>query len=1596
MLIKALAFACLAKAHRDENGEKIRPDPLVDPNFYIDQLTAMKEKASRGIARKDRVVPGNIPVILDNDHTDGNWTSSNSTSDDTCSYVEQADGSVLISTLHQYQNLDYCHEYWECENPDHNMFFKWNRVQIEETSSCNYDWARFAWGTEPDEQEFLCTADNILSNKQKGYRNTGGNKIVWDFDTDGSVIRWGAEAQILCKDPADINECIDGTHDCAEGAECIKTSGQDGYTCQCPSAGIKWGDSTISSTGAGTNSDPCKYSHPDFPSIEIFPIAWDGETLGAVFEKRRLTWQDAFERCNELGMTLPLPSNDAENTALTNFLASSDRNRRSHTSTPTNYKRIFLGAHNGNDDREWVNLYTNAAMTYNQWSAGQPDNAGNAEKVAEMWTDNGDWNDITLTNSDNRGLLCINVDYPDWDADDMDMGDFFCETGLNRCHATSTCRDYTGNSTYRNDYQCECDDVDVQGITLTPMSDIVGWGSECRYTLPGLASNVQVNVFTYDGKPTVYHQATGRGYADSVKYCANLGMHLPVPNTEQQYNDLKTIPRYASRNTYWLGFTDSAKEGTWLNIYNGEKLAIDKWGGGEPNDAGSGEDQVEMYQYGSFQWNDIHGGYYYYRSTLCMKTDLEVELDFCGMNLHDCSTEATCTNAGQSWTCTCPNAQIGDWDLEPASTSTGKGSDGCHYFHPNADGHRVFSVNYGGRDTVVYLGAGAGATFYDYAAKCQSLGMKLLTPKNAEEASLVYQLRSKPGGYYYMQVPMGVTRKSDGQWRSIYTDNKAWTNFQYNDNDNYGNRDFAYGYAYYSQSYWYVSNFGNPSSNCRTVCIAPEDGESTDIDFCASGFNDCHEGASCTNGGDSGYTCECEALQFGDVSVPAIDVAGTGKSCTYNMPGHEGKTLFPVRVNNRARSDTVYAFHASSGKHLLRDAIMYCGALGMHLPLPKNDKENAAMRKVRPGQYMRYYWLGISDSGTDLTYLNIYTGEEQEYTNWDTNEPRAGASYTNVGMNRDDGKWAAYTDSSNDYYLRTICQKGAVDVSKFDWCAAGLHDCHVDANCLPSDDENTPYTCECKDPEFYGGNGIGENGCVFKLGSKFLIDNYNVDVTINDRYVRTQIAVSVANKNTNSAELYEFGVNLDQFEFISGLTMRMGDDGAVSIGDVHKEKEAEQIFDDAVSNGSGAAITSTETVTRDTTFSTKVNVPAGKKLYIWLNYDMQLTRERAFYAYTTNIFPYDPVSKMSVSVTIEESRNIDAEKTAVYWESEGKPEGRRAARNQENAFTLNESGSNKWEFSFEKESIDAEQWNDNLKIEYDLERLDNTCGDIVMRDGYFIHYIAPKGLSSIPKNVILTVDTSGSMGWTRMNNAKAAMITILDTLTDQDTFWLQQFNSYTYAYTGNTIQATAANIESAKAWVNRLSAGGGTALYGGVFNSVQRPLDNNRANLAFIISDGYPTSGITRWSDIQAGILAANTIKNSQGEEIGQKWAIYNFGIGNGAPMFELNKLSTWNMGVGRQVFDDSDVHAQLTAFFNEYSIPLVWNNQFHYSGASEYDCSGTNLYADQELTCIGKLRGNTCGDIDDLGFTPGNTLLAGVNMMDVSIFSNRIISHIL
>jgi predicted DNA binding CopG/RHH family protein len=84
--------------------------------------------------------------------------------------------------------------------------------------------------------------------------------------------------------------------------------------------------------------------------------------------------------------------------------------------------------------------------------------------------------------------------------------------------------------------------------------------------------------------------------------------------------------------------------------------------------------------------------------------------------------------------------------------------------------------------------------------------------------------------------------------------------------------------------------------------------------------------------------------------------------------------------------------------------------------------------------------------------------------------------------------------------------------------------------------------------------------------------------------------------------------------------------------------------------------------------------------------------------------------------------------------------------------------------------------------------------------------------------------------------------------------------------------------------------------------------------------------------------------------------------------MDELVKMSVQNMGLGRQVFDNSYVKNILSGFFEEYASPMIWNNKMEYGGVKEHDCSDTNLYQDQELVCLGELKVNSNAEVDEPG----------------------------
>lgn len=102
----------------------------------------------------------------------------------------------------------------------------------------------------------------------------------------------------------------------------------------------------------------------------------------------------------------------------------------------------------------------------------------------------------------------------------------------------------------------------------------------------------------------------GISWADANEHAKSMGGHLVVVNDEDESEWLtKSFPADAEKRLdyyYWIGLTDAESEGRFRWV-NGEPVDYTNWYGAEPNNAGAGEDYVQIYNFpeGSYSWNDL-------------------------------------------------------------------------------------------------------------------------------------------------------------------------------------------------------------------------------------------------------------------------------------------------------------------------------------------------------------------------------------------------------------------------------------------------------------------------------------------------------------------------------------------------------------------------------------------------------------------------------------------------------------------------------------------------------------------------------------------------------------------------------------------------------------------------------------------------------------------------------------------------------------------------------------------------------------------------------------------------------------------------------
>ncbi len=210
---------------------------------------------------------------------------------------------------------------------------------------------------------------------------------------------------------------------------------------------------------------------------------------------------------------------------------------------------------------------------------------------------------------------------------------------------------------------------------------------------------------------------------------------------------------------------------------------------------------------------------------------------------------------------------------------------------------------------------------------------------------------------------------------------------------------------------------------------------------------------------------------------------------------------------------------------------------------------------------------------------------------------------------------------------------------------------------------------------------------------------------------------------------------------------------------------------------------------------------------------------------------------------------------------------------------------------------------------------------ISSENGYFLMLISPDMTVSksteIPRDLVLVLDTSGSMAGIKMDQAKKAVKYCLSNLNPQDRFAVINFSTTVTRYRDNVESVTTEQIDHAKKWVDDLKAAGGTAIQDALTAALEmRTKDENRTFQIVFFTDGEPTVGERNPEKILKGVAEKNQVNTR----------IFTFGVGDDVNATLLDQLADQTRAVSSYVRPAEDIEVKASGLYEKISHPVLAN----------------------------------------------------------------------
>ncbi len=243
----------------------------------------------------------------------------------------------------------------------------------------------------------------------------------------------------------------------------------------------------------------------------------------------------------------------------------------------------------------------------------------------------------------------------------------------------------------------------------------------------------------------------------------------------------------------------------------------------------------------------------------------------------------------------------------------------------------------------------------------------------------------------------------------------------------------------------------------------------------------------------------------------------------------------------------------------------------------------------------------------------------------------------------------------------------------------------------------------------------------------------------------------------------------------------------------------------------------------------------------------------------------------------------------------------------------------------------------------------------VKEKGYFMIMLAPKSEVDDKeienKNLLLVVDTSGSMAGDKIVYAKKSLQYVVNRLNPKDKFNIIRFSSGVEAFKKESIIANDENKKEALKYIDNIYASGGTAIDEALQEALKK-LDKDLTNLIVFITDGKPTVGETETKEIIKNVSKYNT-GNAK---------IFTFGIGDDLNAVLVDKIAEKNHGSSDYMKDGSETEVILSSFYDKVAFPVLINPSIEIKNVQTFDIyphKMPDLFKGQQLYILGRFDGD-------------------------------------